>query len=134
MSFGNMDDYSLSDLAGSGAIILASIGGLLTIILSSRCYIKCRLGLTDNCNVCMCERKPPPDPENPDEDDKKKKKKTGVPAEAPVPQIMESRYSVRETLPPSPTPSTRTLQAPPSPTTTVRSFVSDQGRETIVSP
>ncbi len=69
MGFGNMDDYSLSDLAGSGAIILASIGGLLTIILSSRCYCKFRLGLTDDCNLCMCERKPPPDPENPEEGD-----------------------------------------------------------------
>ncbi len=81
MSFGNMDDYSLSDLAGSGAIILASVGGLLTIILSSRCYIKCRLGLTDNCNICMCERKPPPDPEDPEKD--KKKKDTTTPAPAP---------------------------------------------------
>jgi len=75
MGFGNMDDYSLSDLAGSGAIILASIGGLLTIILSSRCYCKFRLGLTDDCNLCMCERKPPPDPENPEEEDKKDKDK-----------------------------------------------------------
>ena len=83
MSFGNMDDYSLSDLAGSGAIILASVGGLLTIILSSRCYIKCRLGLTDNCNICMCERKPPPDPEDPDDKDNKKKKKDTTPAPAP---------------------------------------------------
>ena len=77
MGFGNMDDYSLSDLAGSGAIILASIGGLLTIILSSRCYCKFRLGLTDDCNLCMCERKPPPDPkdaENPEEDEDKKDK------------------------------------------------------------
>ena len=75
MGFGNMDDYSLSDLAGSGAIILASIGGLLTIILSSRCYCKFRLGLTDDCNLCMCERKPPPDPENPEEGEKSDKDK-----------------------------------------------------------
>jgi len=75
MGFGNMDDYSLSDLAGSGAIILASIGGLLTIILSSRCYCKFRLGLTDDCNLCMCERKPPPDPENPEEGEKSEKDK-----------------------------------------------------------
>ena len=74
MSFGNMDDYSLSDLAGSGAIILASVGGLLTIILSSRCYIKCRLGLTDNCNICMCERKPPPDPEDPQAEQRQQEK------------------------------------------------------------
>ena len=92
MGFGNMDDYSLSDLAGSGAIILASIGGLLTIILSSRCYCKFRLGLTDDCNLCMCERKPPPDPENPEEGDgpdkdKDKKDKKATPlAKKPVKQ------------------------------------------------
>lgn len=83
MGFGNMDDYSLSDLAGSGAIILASIGGLLTIILSSRCYCKFRLGLTDDCNLCMCERKPPPDPENPEETDDKKDKKDKKPVKKP---------------------------------------------------
>ena len=100
MSFGNMDDYSLSDLAGSGAIILASVGGLLTIILSSRCYIKCRLGLTDNCNICMCERKPPPDPEDPDDKDNKKKKKDTTPAPdmtrpAPAPTPRDSTDSVQ---------------------------------------
>ena len=106
MSFGNMDDYSLSDLAGSGAIILASVGGLLTIILSSRCYIKCRLGLTDNCNICMCERKPPPDPEDPDDKDNKKKKKDTTPAPAPdmtrpapAPAPRDSTDSVQSTQP-----------------------------------
>jgi len=100
MSFGNMDDYSLSDLAGSGAIILASVGGLLTIILSSRCYIKCRLGLTDNCNICMCERKPPPDPEDPDDDKKKKKDKAPAPdmtRPAPAPAPRDSTDSVIST-------------------------------------
>jgi len=99
MSFGNMDDYSLSDLAGSGAIILASIGGLLTIILSSRCYIKCRLGLTDNCNICMCERKPPPDPEDPEKDKKKKDTTPDMtrpaPAPAPAPTPRDSTDSVQ---------------------------------------
>ncbi len=104
MSFGNMDDYSLSDLAGSGAIILASVGGLLTIILSSRCYIKCRLGLTDNCNICMCERKPPPDPEDPEKDKKKKKDTTPAPAPdmtrpAPAPTPRDSTDSAQSTQP-----------------------------------
>lgn len=78
-----MDDYSLSDLAGSGAIILASIGGLLTIILSSRCYLKCRLGLTDNCNICMCERKPPVDTVDPK---KKVDKDKTTPTPTPTPR------------------------------------------------
>ena len=85
MSFGKMDDYSLSDLAGSGAIILASIGGLLTIILSSRCYLKCRLGLTDNCNICMCERKPPVDTVDPKKRVDKDKDKTPTPTPTPTP-------------------------------------------------
>jgi hypothetical protein len=96
-----MDDYSLSDLAGSGAIILASIGGLLTIILSSRCYIKCRLGLTDNCNICMCERKPPPDPEDPD--DPKKKKKDNP--QGPTPDMTRPAPSPAPTPAPTPAPS-----------------------------
>jgi hypothetical protein len=104
MSFGNMDDYSLSDLAGSGAIILASIGGLLTIILSSRCYIKCRLGLTDNCNICMCERKPPPDPEDPD--DPKKKKKDNP--QGPTPDMTRPAPAPAPTPAPSPAPTPRT--------------------------
>ena len=39
MEFGKMDDFSLSDLAGSTAIIFASCGGLITVFLSSRCKI-----------------------------------------------------------------------------------------------
>ncbi len=108
MSFGNMDDYSLSDLAGSGAIILASIGGLLTIILSSRCYIKCRLGLTDNCNICMCERKPPPDPEDPDDPKKKKKDKTQTPPQGQSPDMTRPAPSPAPTPAPSPAPTPRT--------------------------
>jgi len=103
-----MDDYSLSDLAGSGAIILASIGGLLTIILSSRCYIKCRLGLTDNCNICMCERKPPPDPEDPDDPKKKKKDKTQTPPQGQSPDMTRPAPSPAPTPAPSPAPTPRT--------------------------
>ena len=59
-----MDDFSLSDLAGSTAIILASCGGLLTVIFSSRC--ECDMNL---CWIWRCHRKPPPLPEeNPDEE------------------------------------------------------------------
>jgi len=53
---GDMDDFSLSDLAGSTAIILASCGGLISIILGSRC--ECDLNL---CYIWRCHRKPPPD-------------------------------------------------------------------------
>lgn len=93
MEFGKMDDFSLSDLAGSTAIILASCGGLLTIIFSSRCLIKCRLGFTDDCNLCMCERKPPPEPQEEEDEDKdkkdKKKKEDLIPPLPPRPSITE---------------------------------------------
>ena len=79
-----MDDFSLSDLAGSTAIILASCGGLLTIIFSSRCLIKCRLGFTDGCNICMCERQPPPDrEEEQDEESIVPKSKPPLPSRPP---------------------------------------------------
>ena len=93
MDFGKMDDFSLSDLAGSTAIILASCGGLLTVIFSSRCLIKCRLGLTDDCNICMCERKPPTeeDPEQNEELPKKKDKpkdiETGETEQLTLPRV-----------------------------------------------
>ena len=63
MEIGKMDDYSLSDLAGSTAIILASCGGLLTVIFSSRC--ECDMNL---CWIWRCHRKPPPLPEEQDEE------------------------------------------------------------------
>lgn len=98
MEMGKMDDFSLSDLAGSTAIILASCGGLITVILSSRCLIKCRLGCTDDFNLCMCERKPPPDPEDP------------APAPAPVqddeivivPPTQTTQQSLATQSPPQP--------------------------------
>ena len=105
-----MDDYSLSDLAGSGAIILASIGGLLTIILSSRCYLKCRLGLTDNCNICMCERKPPVDTVDP-------KKKVDKDKTTPTP---------------TPTPTPRSITLDPNPVSF--SFDMDRGGKTGKRP
>ena len=105
-----MDDFSLSDLAGSGAIILASIGGLLTIILSSRCYLKCRLGLTDDCNLCMCERKPPVDTVDP-------KKKVDKDKTTPTP---------------TPTPTPRSITLDPNPVSF--SFDIEKGGETGKRP
>jgi len=52
---GNMDDFSLSDLAGSTAIILASCGALVSVFLSSRC--ECAMSL---CGCFTCSRTAPP--------------------------------------------------------------------------
>eukprot|EP01043_Picozoa_sp_COSAG02_P027652 COSAG02_NODE_1642_length_11529_cov_4.449606_9_plen_179_part_00 len=43
--------------------------GILVVIFKSRCYCKFRVGFSDNCNICMCERKPPPDSTSNDSDD-----------------------------------------------------------------
>jgi hypothetical protein len=50
--------------------------GILVVIFKSRCFCKFRIGFSDDCSLCMCERKPPPDTniENNDTDDDNAKK------------------------------------------------------------
>lgn len=64
-----MEQFNINELAGASAIILTGISGILVVIFKSRCYCKFRVGCSDKCNLCMCERKPPPD--TPDEDEEK---------------------------------------------------------------
>ena len=56
MGFGKMEDFTIDQFAGSLALILGSIGGLLMIIWKSRCA--CRVNC---CWVFRCERLPPND-------------------------------------------------------------------------
>jgi len=56
MEIGKMEDFTIDQFAGSMALILGSIGGLLMIIWKSRC--ECDINL---CYFCRCHRKPPPD-------------------------------------------------------------------------
>jgi hypothetical protein len=58
---GLLQEFNINELAGATGLMLGALGTMLAIIFKSRCYCKFRLGLTDNCNICMCERKPPPD-------------------------------------------------------------------------
>jgi hypothetical protein len=51
-----LENFTIDQFAGSLALVLGSIGGLLMIIWKSRCHCKFNL-----CYVCQCERKPPPD-------------------------------------------------------------------------
>tara|TARA_R100000278_G_scaffold121211_1_gene104652 strand:+ start:200 stop:469 length:270 start_codon:yes stop_codon:yes gene_type:complete len=57
-----LEDFTIDQFAGSLALILGSVGGLLMIIWKSRC--ECDLNC---CYVWRCHRKPPP--ENLVEDD-----------------------------------------------------------------
>ena len=83
---GLLQEFNINELAGATGLMLGGLSGILVIIFKSRCYCKFRVGFTDNCNICMCERKPPPDPineENTDEEsvvpsaNKNTKDKTG---------------------------------------------------------
>ncbi len=56
MQIGKMEDFTIDQFAGSMALILGSIGGLLMIIWKSRC--KCSMNC---CYLFQCSREPPPD-------------------------------------------------------------------------
>ena len=56
MQIGKMEDFTIDQFAGSMALILGSIGGLLMIIWKSRC--ECDMNC---CYVWKCHRRPPPD-------------------------------------------------------------------------
>ena len=56
MGWGTLQDFTIDQAAGSAALVIGSIGVLLTIIWQSRCHCKCNL-----CYIFQCERRPPPD-------------------------------------------------------------------------
>ena len=51
---GQLQNFTIDQFAGSAALIIGSIGALLTIIWQSRCHCQCNL-----CYIFQCERKPP---------------------------------------------------------------------------
>ena len=62
MPQGELQDYSVESVASSLVLILGGIGAVLTILLSSRCACRVRVGLSDQCYIFDCSRTPPPDP------------------------------------------------------------------------
>ena len=50
-----MDTMNINELAGASGLMIGALGGLLAIILKSRC--ECDLNL---CYIWRCHRKPPP--------------------------------------------------------------------------
>jgi hypothetical protein len=72
----SMEQFNINELAGATGLILGAVSGILVVIFKSRCFCKFRIGFSDDCSLCMCERKPPPDTniENNDTDDDDAKK------------------------------------------------------------
>ena len=70
-----LQSFNINELAGATGLILGAVSGILVVIFKSRCYCKFRVGCSDTCNLCMCERKPPPDSNESDDEGKDKKKK-----------------------------------------------------------
>ena len=72
----SMEQFNINELAGATGLILGAVSGILVVIFKSRCFCKFRIGFSDDCSLCMCERKPPPDAniENNDTDDDDAKK------------------------------------------------------------
>ena len=96
---GLLQEFNINELAGATGLILGAVGTMLAIIFKSRCYCKFRVGFTDNCNICMCERKPPPDP---------------VAGEAGEEETDEESVIPKPTDTPAPTPRPDGASAPPS--------------------
>ena len=56
---GELQDFTIDQLAGATALVLGSVGALLMIIWKSRCACRVRLGLSDKCYIFDCSREPP---------------------------------------------------------------------------
>jgi hypothetical protein len=62
---GELQDYTVDQLAGAIALTLGALGSLLLVIWQSRCLCRCRIGLSDQLFCFDCTREPPPrDPES----------------------------------------------------------------------
>ena len=75
MEIGKLQDFTIDQLAGSLALILGSVGGLLMIIWKSRC--ECDMNC---CYIIRCKRKPPPDNQDSDEEQQNQEQQAIEPA------------------------------------------------------
>ena len=103
--FIEIETMTIDQFAGATALIISSIGALLTIIWQSRCLCRCRVGLSDKCYLFDCERRPPPvDEESGESKNKKKENKKE-----------DKKNNKKPTDPIKPTQSSETLVPPQSP-------------------
>jgi len=79
MEIGKMEDFTIDQFAGSMALILGSIGGLLMIIWKSRC--KCSMNC---CYLFQCSREPPKDDNEDASDEEGVAKPKLLPPKPPV--------------------------------------------------
>ena len=97
-----LEDFTIDQFAGASALIISSIGALLTIIWQSRCLCRVRIGLSDKCYLFDCERAPPKeDEEKKDKKDKKDKKNpddTNNPDETLIPPTDSKDTNITTTI------------------------------------
>ena len=102
----SMEQFNINELAGATGLILGAVSGILVVIFKSRCFCKFRIGFSDDCSLCMCERKPPPDTNiennDTDDDDAKKDEKKKL-------NNKQSNKSKPETAPQEPEPESERL-------------------------
>ena len=97
MSGQMLQTFNINELAGATGLILGAVGGLLAIIWKSRCYCKMRIGCSDSCSICLCERKPPPDPNDSDDEGKDKSPKNDLKKKD---KKVEEKKDVESLIPP----------------------------------
>ena len=51
---GQLQDYTVDQLAGAIALTLGALGSLLLVIWQSRCLCRCRIGLSDQLFCFDC--------------------------------------------------------------------------------
>ena len=76
MEIGKLQDFTIDQFAGSLALVLGSVGGLLMIIWKSRCA--CRINC---CYLFRCERLPPKEGGESDEENPVREKEPIVPSQ-----------------------------------------------------
>eukprot|EP01048_Picozoa_sp_COSAG05_P036798 COSAG05_NODE_16783_length_339_cov_0.641667_1_plen_71_part_10 len=57
---GELQDFTIDQLAGALALSLGAVGTLLLVIWQSRCACRCRVGCSEKCSLFDCSREPPP--------------------------------------------------------------------------
>ncbi len=55
----DIEPMTIDQFAGATALIISSVGALLTILFSSRCKCALRLGFGEKCYLLDCVREPP---------------------------------------------------------------------------
>jgi len=98
--------FSVDQLAGSLALVLGAVGGLLAVIFKSRCFCRFRIGLGDKCYLCACERKPPPDPPAEEEEEKEEDKEENEEESVLPKTTSKAKEEITEPEPESPKPQT----------------------------